>query len=530
MLNRSPSESCPLCKVWGIAWNPKDKSTWHKQHIHAEALWQKWNPEKKGWTRDVVDELSRLDIGLSCSEEEARDHYRHHRPEQPQLSGYIERERAIAEALALSPLEQQIIVTIYRQRFLSTQQVQELFFAGKMSDRSAKQKTSSTLTRLARSHLLYRYFPSSELAARRGAPEHFAKQALWFLGKKAVPFAEEEMKIKVGPRHYIQMAKQVDENIVIHDLRLNQLYVSLHRQIREQENIVELPDGRIAPAWLNTDNWYSDRHLAFGFYDRLTQQSKEVAADAFATISLSRPSYSVGDIPACQLPFFLEYDRGSKTQTDVAAQLLNYHLLAISGAAARRFTQLNARNYSVPVIMVFSDSQRMLSIQDNFHQQAAKLGLSQGAPIFLTSEEEWNRSPLAKKLLISAWHSPDQRFYLIDLLLKSSERLIKEKIILPSKPLVIDHQGARRTSGGGTRAATLRGGREKLKEKRQALLDSDKEGIGGILEKASQRRSEALRKRSPAEEEGRGDMQERLEEKRRARADAARSIVDKQER
>ena len=481
MLNRSAKQDCPLCQVWGIPWDANNNETWNKQHIYAEALWNCWNPEKRNWPEDVCLALAALPLGLKCTNEQARRHYRYHRPEQPYISNRFDRERDLSDALDLSSQERAVILTVYRQRFLSGKQAEELFF----KDGDPK-KTSATLVKLARLGFLYRYYPDSKISRRRGAPPSLRKEALWFLGKRSVALIESTLGVKVWPGQYVKRAGQVDENMIIHDLRLNELVVQLDKQIKKQGKIVELPDGRIAPSSVLVDNWYSDRHLAFGFFDRLTQQSKEVSADTFATISLKRPSFALDDIPSCQLPFFIEYDRGSKVYRDVANQLVNYHLMAAAEAVGKRFPDLECPGYSVPVIMIFSDSKRLTGIQKSFRDIADQLNISQGAPVFLASEEEWLANPLTPDIIISAWHGDTKKFGLIDLLLRSSKPLIQNNIVTGDMVLTVDPQGARRTSGGGVRASTLAGGRQKLEQKRKESREESE--LTETLDKAKQLR------------------------------------------
>ena len=71
-------------------------------------------------------------------------------------------------------------------------------------------------------------------------------------------------------------------------------------------------------------------------------------------------------LPSCQLPFFYEYDRGSKNTTDVARQLLSYHLLALSRKALERFPDLNVEGYAIPTLMVFSDRSRLRNTHKEF--------------------------------------------------------------------------------------------------------------------------------------------------------------------
>ena len=43
MRHRRSRPDCPLCPLWGVAWDADDPATYNQQHIHAERLWRAWN-------------------------------------------------------------------------------------------------------------------------------------------------------------------------------------------------------------------------------------------------------------------------------------------------------------------------------------------------------------------------------------------------------------------------------------------------------------------------------------------------------
>ena len=470
MAHRNPDADCPLCGVWGVAWDWEDPSSYGRQHEHAEALWAQWDG-RRDWPARVA--AAAASFGVACTEQQARVHFARHQVEQPHLSEALDRERWLAEAQGLSPRSLQVIDCLYRVRLATTRQLTEVFFrAGAKTWESAHTMARQELPALARRHFIYRYFPSVEAAGRRDAPHRFSQHAVWLLGRRSVPFIEHRYGVTVRPEHYTTMASQVSVDPLIHDLRANGLYVALARAIHRRGGVLELPGRGVAdevvkaPAWVLPSNWYSVKHLRMGFHDRAEMIDREIMPDGFATISLGRGSFRDGALPSTQLPFFLEYDHGSRTYGEVIEQLFTYDRLARSQAAGKRFPDLAVAGYAVPVVMVFSSRRRVLEAHKRFVAHARAKRIRGHAPIFLVAEDDWAADPFADGQVLHVWSDGERRHGLLEALLGASRKLIDRRALLAQQTLRLDLQGAKPTPQGSYSEAE----REK---RRRARADDD---------------------------------------------------------
>jgi hypothetical protein len=204
------------------------------------------------------------------------------------------------------------------------------------------------------------------------------------------------------------------------------------------------------------------------FYNARHLRHEEIRADGFASLSVQRNQWGGGDtagLPSCQLPFFYEYDRGSKGTSDVARQLIAYHMLARSRKANERFPDLNVEGYGIPVLMVFSTAARLRNTHREFLRLAKEEGLERGIPILLVAEEDWSRNPLSSDICYLAWEQQLQGRSFLDLLIRGSAPLIASRAVLASQTLAINPKVARRVLG-----AISGQGLELQRGKRQAAL------------------------------------------------------------
>ena len=434
MLHRTPAPDCPLCGIWGKAWVDDDPSTWNKQHVHAEKVWRQWARGGADWPERVCQAAAELSVEATPAQ--ARAHYALHGVEQPALSGQLDHELMTYVATSMHPRLQAILTAVYRQRLMTTNQVREIFYASTRTQAGARKAAKKDLLALAQAHFLYRYLPPAELGRRRGAPPRLGKQAVWLLGKAAVPYIESVTGDHVTRDQYVQMAKEIGEHTVIHDLRTVGLYAALHKSLREHGDILNIAGQRKCVIAM-PENWYGPKHLAIGFDER------EVRPDGFFSLSLPRTSFLAhNSLPSCQLPCFLEYDRGTRDVSKVIQQLFSYHLLARSRRAGERFPDLNVAGYAVPVVMVFSDRARMEHIHKQFKATIRRqTTLREGAPIFLVCEEDWLSDPFAP-ICLSAWHD-EKRYELLELLVRASKPLIRARACWAEKALTFDNTAAR---------------------------------------------------------------------------------------
>lgn len=450
MEHRKPDSKCPLCGLWGIPWDPADPSTHGKQHIHAEEIWSLWDPTErdKAWPEKVAAEAAKH--GLEVSAKQVKDHFAKHRIEQPMYSGRLQSEAMIERLLDAPPRTRAIVEGVYRQRVLLQRQINEIYFLSELSKESARKMHKAELKALAQEHFLYRYYPSKEDGERRGAKSlpYFSQSTLWFLGKVAVPYIQHRYGLSFTPP-YVNRAREVAKNTLIHDIQANDVAVNLAEALRTQqlEGPLATTFGEIK-AEFRRENWYGPgpMMLAMGFWDRRRQEQMRLQPDGFASIAIH--PLDGGALPATQLPFFYEFDHGTKDTIDVARQLLAYHSLGRSGAATERFPELKAPGYSPPLLMVFSKvrderrrlelvAQRMRTLWREEHG-----GEEPACPIMLVYEEDWRKNPLAPAVGIDVWDEDDRPTPFLDWLIRASRPLYEQAAITPNQILKLDPQAA----------------------------------------------------------------------------------------
>jgi hypothetical protein len=149
--------------------------------------------------------------------------------------------------------------------------------------------------------------------------------------------------------------------------------------------------------------------------------------------------------------------------------MLNYHHLALSGAAGRRFPDLALEGYAIPMVMVFRGRGRVEEIGRSFRRRAHKEGYRRGGvPIFMVSDTDWENDPLADGILHLAWDEAMEPLSLIDALLRSSARLLEARSLTSSQILELDLTPSPRRQAA--KDAAERDARKKARE-RQARGD-----------------------------------------------------------
>lgn len=431
MQHRRPGAACPLCPLYGPPWDDDDPATHGRQHDHARALWAAW--EEKGrwdktdrWEKRIVEIAAEL--GVACTVEQVREHFRWHEIEQPH-PGRLNRREALAAGLELHEIERQILLTVFRQRILSRDQLTELFFNGRYPESSARVLAHRVLTGLAREHFLYRYFAPRDWVEQNRRRSHLLSargrqsQPLFLLGKAALPLLE-TLGIKVGADAATTRAATVGTSTLIHDLRSAEIYVQLVRALRERDHLISDNAGRSTRAFALVENWHGQRALELRFTDPDSGLSFKSVPDGFATLSLEGSGFGADDIPPCQLPFWIEFDNASKKEKKVAEQLYVFHRVARAGTVRKLFPDLDIDGYAAPILMVFPDELRLRRVRAAFRRYADTQRRETGVPIFLTTEEEWNADPFAAPLR-HAWDRDDPRtLTVLDALLLANEKLL----------------------------------------------------------------------------------------------------------
>ena len=436
MQHRRREASCPLCLIWGVKFNAADRRTWGRQHAHAARLWEQWDG-RRDWPERVALAASDI-LGVEVSPEEAREHFRRHRVEQPHPPGKLDRRQALADAAMLSPVAQAILTALYRQRLLSRTQIVELFFSGHRG-RSGQVMADRELQALCHRHFAYRFYPDPDWEGKSGFPGGLVNEVFYLFGRNGTPYIEDHYGARVWSDAATTMARQVGRQTFVHDWRAASVYCALDRALRERDGMVELPNGERTSAEAKRENWYGARLIGMRLWSRRLRRELDMRPDGFASISLERSGLDEGSLPSTQLPFFYEFDNESKQAHVVAEQMLNYHHLALSGEAGRRFPDLAVEGYAVPMVMVFRGRGRVEEVGRSFRRRAHREGYRQGGvPIFMVSEPTWMDDPLAEGILHLAWDETLDSLSLLDALLRSSVRLLETRALTAPQVLALD--------------------------------------------------------------------------------------------
>jgi hypothetical protein len=320
---------------------------------------------------------------------------------------------------------------------LTREQVIEVFFASAYRTRKAAEvEADRILTHLARRHYLYRWYPPTAWPRTLRTPSaSFRKSVFYFSGRAMQPWAEVAEKGPCWPENFVGLARQVGLPVLQHDVACSQMVVDIVRSLRERQGLVRLHEG--TPEALEAEpllcslqpaNWYGSRQIRFVFYDARRRCDVDMKPDGFASLAVERTAFQEGASGPGQLPFFYEFDRGTKEEIEVAQQMLDYHRLAVSGKVGERFPELAVSGYAAPMIMLFPDRKRLGSVVRAFGRQAAKAGFDLGAPILVGVASEWAEDPFTASLT-HAWDG--RTFTLLDALLAASRRLREQGILLP---------------------------------------------------------------------------------------------------
>lgn len=355
---------CPLCRAGAQA--------------HSEA-WHAYGVKK-----DVAAAVrAAQDAGVSgVTPQIAKRHFTAHQYLQPAPLKRISNDEMMFLAEALSDRERRIMQAVYRQRVLSTRQIADVFVAPESKDdTTASKSVLRTLGILRYGHFLYQYQPREKKSAEK----------FYFLGRHGVPYVESVEGRLVGESHVVN-GESVREYMIEHDSLAADVFVRMRKQLYAKfgdDSLVEV-GGRAQHLHLPTDSWHGARSLQLGFIDPFSGVEQKLVPDGFAALT-------IGDT---RLPFFYEWDSGKKTPEDTVEQLCAYAGLAISGAAARRFPQLDVAGYFPPVLLVTSTPTRAYKLAQMAREACSRFGEGTVPPMFITSLDTMRNGAFTP----GAWH------------------------------------------------------------------------------------------------------------------------------
>lgn len=366
-----------------------------------------------------------------------RKHITSHNYAQPAPLKRIKPEESLLRVSEIKERDQEIILHTYRQRVLSSRQIAEIFFLVKSKNLNAATKNAYiTLHQLRFNHFLYQYKSN-----RTGAETYY------FLGRNAAPWVEKQEGRLVGSP-YITSVEEINEYLLEHDIQAADIFVQLRKKLYTKQdpyNIVKVFDEDVTPI-LETNGWHGSRSLPFLYFDPLKNFEVKIIPDGFAAVTLH------GSINS-QIPFFYEWDSGSKQLEDTVQQIVNYTGFSMSGVIKKRFPSLQTggKDYRPPVLWVTSNPSRAYNIY-----QAAKQELAKHAPdtiplTLITDRKTLENSAYKEQ----AWHiihdggKKLKGVNVLELLLEGSQELLEGGGILPGLPIDIDINAARPNTAVG---------------------------------------------------------------------------------
>lgn len=405
---------CPLCVA--------------DSHAHS-VLWHAYGGSK---VTQVVKAAQ--DLGMtSVNAQVVRNHFRNHFYLQPIPLKRSSNQEMLEAGQNLTDREKQILLAVYRQRMLTSKQIDRLFFEPTTNTPGASEKSAyRTLHKLRFSHYLYQYRQNS-----KKAPEVF-----YFLGRWGAPYVESQEGRLVGSPYMTQTeAESFSGQLIRHDVDASEIFVQLRGQAytnRDRDRLVSV-GGKRMTVYMPTECWWGARSLGMNYTNPLDGSETRLIPDGFAALTLND-----GHHLQFRLPFFLEWDSGSKAADDTASQMSDYISFNLSGAVAERFPQLRAPGYCPPVLMVTNSAQRAYRLAQLTRAVCAKHSPDSVPPMFITDRQTmlggvW--APGAWRSIHSEEH--DQSLTLADHLLAANARLIEHNPLHWRQSLVIDLEGAR---------------------------------------------------------------------------------------
>jgi hypothetical protein len=410
---RRIQQDCPLCP-------PHLDSAQHDEVYYA---YQK--------TREFEAPAEKArSFGVEATEEDARAHFQYHKIIQPPPLGNLRRSHALKEGQGLPDRLQNVITLISRVNSLSATQIAELFYwqgnDAQMS--SARNACYRDLRRLILDDFVYRYYPPSTAkptgTRTRGRQDQLS---LYFLGRDAVPFIEEEEDIVIPRREWISSTEQLsDESRILQAHEASEIVGAFNRQIKifasqDKRPLVEgVPPMQVS---FNPLNWYGPSRSRIEFRDPLSGIEEQVSPTGFAALGLKVPERDFSVLA----PFFYEYDAGVKPLATYAQELLGYYHLSRSGALSDVFTQLPRRDYFPPILVVCRDISRVIALQEEVGRLMNLQNLGDTMPaVVVTDSVTQLHHGFAGQSWLSLWdRSLDGRRYrLLEVLLRSCRPLI----------------------------------------------------------------------------------------------------------
>jgi len=405
---RHPDPTCPLCSA----------------PVDDESCWRAFfGPDPLAWA-----------AAQGVTPAQVRAHLRRHGVVQPPPAQRLQRTRALERVAALPTRGRMVLELLHRIRVATAEQVASLLIG---SDATATRQARELLERLAGQDLVYCYWP-----LRSVAPRSRRVEPVWLLGRDAVPWVERTFRQTLWTGSWAATPDGVREDLLRHDIGANAMIAALARDARRG---VRLAGAIECPATIDPRNWWGSRHLGIGLLEPRTRTPLTMRPDGFAALSVMT-THPALEVTSLLLPFFVEYDRGSRPLDDVTQQLRTYHALAQSGAPARRFPML-PQGWRIPVLMVFSKASRRRSVDERIADDRAGI---------ITATEDAILAP-------GAWSAPSVSapgqsapIALIDALLDAMPPASRR--LHAHSQLVLDRSGARARIAGFTLTAPRAGG------------------------------------------------------------------------
>lgn len=410
------------------------------------AIWEAYQ-EKPAPRKVAIQELlDRAKVSTSVAEVER--HVSTHRAVQPFPSWGEFRASIERTAHQMNDRHWAILRFVGQAGIVSTEQIREVFFSHLSPSPGAEiSKTERAVLRwLMYRHLLYRVWV---LGQKRRAPREV--YALGRLGAEmlsgAHPLSPAGAKEKAWD--YAHEPKSISPQMVPHDLGVTDLFLSLRRSSGDYE----LGATRFQ-ASMKLDNYWAAEHLGisvkFPAYrdDQVRKFSaarrRIIRPDAFCVIGIELEQ-ALASGNSFGLPLILEHDTGIRRNREVAEQLTSYIHVGTDGALLRRFPELKAPNFKVPVLFSTrgyaggSGRGRLQNLRQETLGLIRSRHFSERAPIVLAVEEDLRRDGLMAETRDLYTDEPKP---LIEVLIATSKPLMRGAGITAETTLQIDRTGA----------------------------------------------------------------------------------------
>lgn len=401
--NRSSApDSCVLCQL--VTADDHEAGTIHNR------IWYAF-----GERLNVEDAYHvAMKNGVEAPREIIQEHLLHHAYEQPQAQGKYKSDRALQEVISTFPeYYYWILRTLYRFKALSEKQIKRIFYEPYYeAPGESDQRFEEDFTRL-----IFRSFLLKHNITSKGALLYEDEGPYYFLNRQAIPVVENLEKTTLSPKLYTTRSSQVEEFHLEEDSRLNECFTALRTSLYNRSFKIGKRDISLH---LSVENVHTSKRMHW-----LLPKTKKSEAEMFAPSLFAALRMEDNDALSVLLPFFFEYDRGTKSIAAVVEKLINYFRFFASEVYEQALPALSDEKHYPPVFVVVDTPFRAAEI---IRQVEARVG-PRPLALYFCDYETFKHDPWASGIWRAINTDENERFGFLARLLFHSQKLTQSRAL-----------------------------------------------------------------------------------------------------